>query len=141
VPPTLSAGGGIPRAAPLRALEYVIAAGIGASDRREAGVCIAASGCTWLTDPMQLPVRASSLVVSALSERPTLLHQKEPTLAAMVAVCSPWRHESVAWPVDCSHEQCLLAPCQQHCSVLVVCTMFCFDAFPASTSCACASAL
>jgi hypothetical protein len=66
-------------------------------------------------DPMQLLVRPS-LVVGALSERPALLHRKEPTLAAMVAVCSPWMHESVACAVDGSHEQCLLAPCQQHCS-------------------------
>jgi hypothetical protein len=80
------------------------------------------------------------LVVGALSERPALLRQKEPTLAAMMAVCSPWMHESVAWPVDCFREQCLLVPCQQWCSGVVAFAAQHSLAFPAWTFCACVSA-
>jgi hypothetical protein len=91
-------------------------------------------------DPKPLLVRPS-LVVGALSERPALLHQKEPTLAAMVAVCFPWRHESAALLVDPFHGQWLLVLCQQWCSGVVERASLHFAAFPALTSCACASAL
>jgi hypothetical protein len=91
-------------------------------------------------DPKPLLVRPS-LVGVADSARPSLLHRKEPTLAAMVAVYFPWMHETVAFAVGHSHEQCLLVLCQQWCSDVAVRASLHFAAFPALTSCACASAL
>jgi hypothetical protein len=168
VPQTLSAGGGIPRAAPLRAPDPI---------RRGRNTQSCTFACPgpyppgaeypelhlrdslwirfgWVTcdgcsvhqaevagaGPMLLLVRPS-LVGVAGSARPSLLCRKASTLAAMAAVCFLGMRESVPSAVGHSHDCLLPLPCQQHCSVLVACAALCSVAFPTSTSCACVSAL
>jgi hypothetical protein len=90
--------------------------------------------------PIPLLVRPSMVDVAGPT-RPSLLRQKESTLAAMVAVCFLGKHELVTLPVDCSHGQCMLVPCQQHCSGAVSHAELYFVAFLASTFCSYVSAL